>query len=631
MSTATIEDVEQQLESAWGEKRGLVAWVKTVDHKRIGVRYMVTAFIFFLLAGIEALIIRAQLSGANRHLVSPDTYNQIFTMHGTTMIFLFSTPILFGFGNYFVPLLIGARDMAFPRLNAFGYWVFLFAGTFMWMSVLFHQAPNDGWTNYVTLSGKDYSPGVNIDYYSLGLIFLGLSTTAGAINFIVTILKMRCPGMSLNRLPLFCWAILSTSFTVIFAIPALTAANLLLEMDRRFGYHFYTAGNGGDPVLWQHLFWIFGHPDVYIIFLPAVGLVSTLIPVFSQHRMVGYIYVALAAVATGIISFGVWVHHMFAVGLPSLSMSYFSAASLLITIPSGVQMIAWLCTLVQGRVRMSSPMYFVAGFIALFMIGGVTGVMFAVVPFDQQVTDSYFVVAHFHYVLFGGMVFPVFGAFHYWLPKITGRMLDEFWAKTTFWLMFVGFNLTFFPMHILGLNGMPRRIYTYQAVDGWEQTNALASVGSTILSAGILIFILNTLWSRKYGQEAGNNPWNADSLEWAVSSPPPEYNFPRLPKVQSAYPMWNEIDPVDTDVSMTQGKETLGTTLTDAIPDERLRMPEPSAKPFSMALGLFVLFVGLLVDRWIITAIGVVWTLASLAAWQWRTLLIVPPAEGAPS
>ncbi|MHB8671832.1 MAG: cytochrome c oxidase subunit I [Acidimicrobiales bacterium] len=609
----------ETIHRTWEEPPGLMARLATVDHKKIGIRYGITAFVFFILAGLDALVIRAQLVTPNGGLVRPEAFNQLFSMHGTTMIFLFATPMLSGFGNYFVPLMIGARDMAFPRLNAFGYWVFLLSGTFMWSSFLWAAAPDNGWTSYVTLSGSTYSRGLNLDFYALGLIFLGISTTAGAINFIVTIFKMRAPGMSINRLPLFCWSVLATAFTIVLALPPLTLANVFLELDRAMGFHFYTVGSGGDPLLWQHLFWIFGHPDVYIIFLPAVGIVSTIVPVFSRQRMVGYTYVALATVAIGVISFGVWVHHMFAVGLPSLSESFFSAASLMITIPSGVQVFAWLATMLKGKVRYRPPMLFVLGFLVLFVVGGLSGVMFAVVPFDQQVTDSYFVVAHFHYVLFGGAVFPIFAALHYWLPKMTGRMLDERLARWTFWTMFVGFNLAFFPMHILGLLGMPRRVYTYPAHLGWGIYNLISTVGSDVLAVGILLFVINAPWSRRHGAIAGDDPWEADSLEWATTSPPPDYNFATVPRVRSAYPLWDQPDPATSDVLLVEGKEALATTFHDAEPSERLAMPEDSLRPLAFALALLVVFIGLLVRRELVIAVGVIAAIVGIVAWQWQT------------
>ena len=618
MGIATVE----RLERTWGESPGLGSWMDTVDHKRIGKRYLYTAFLFFVAGGLEATIVRTQLIRPELELVGPETFNQLFSMHGITMIFLFITPMLFGFGNYLVPLQIGARDMAFPRLNAFGYWVYVFAGLFLYSSFLIGSAPNDGWFNYPPLSSARYSPGLNIDYYTLGLIFLGVSTTAGAVNFIVTIFKLRAPGMSITRLPLFCWAILATSFAVIFALPSLTAANIMLALDRQAGFHFFNPAGGGDVVLWQHLFWIFGHPDVYIIFLPAVGIVSSVLPVFAGRRIVGYVLLALATVATAVIGFGVWVHHMFAVGLPTVAMGFFAAASLLITIPSGVQIFAWLATVLAGRPRLETPMLFVLGFIFVFVMGGVTGVMFAVVPFDQQVTDSYFVVAHFHYVLFGGTVLPIFAGIYYWAPKIWGRMLHEGLGKLSFWLIFLGFNLTFFPMHIAGLLGMPRRVYTYRADLGWEPWNLWASVGGYVLAAGILVLAANFALSLRRGAPAGRDPWNGQTLEWATSSPPPAYNFAQIPVVRTREPLWDqpelrELDRrvEDPELALAEGHETVGTSVLDADAETVLHMPAGSMAPLVSAFGLALLFAGLLTELLPVIVLGLGVTVVAVLRW----------------
>ncbi len=612
--------LEGRLEHLWEEAPGLGSWLATVDHKRIGKRYIYTAFVFFLIAGVEALIMRAQLARPDETLVGPQAFNELFSMHGITMIFFFVTPMLFGFGNYFVPLQIGTRDMAFPRLNAFGFWIFLFAGLFMYSSFLIGKAPDNGWFNYTPFSGKAFSPGLNADYYTLGLIFLGISTTAGAFNFIVTIFKLRAPGMSIVRMPLYVWAILATSFAVVFALPSLTMANVMLELDRRLGMHFFDPAHGGSSILWQHLFWIFGHPDVYIIFLPAVGIVSSIVPVFSRRRIVGYLWLALATMATGVIGFGVWVHHMFAVGLPNLSMAFFSAASLLITIPSGVQIFAWLATIISGKPVLKTPMLFVLGFLFVFVVGGVTGVMFAAVPFDQQITDSYFVVAHFHYVLFGGAVFPIFGAIHYWVPKMWGRLMDEGLGRLSFWLIFLGFNLTFFPMHISGLLGMPRRIYTYHAGLGWDLWNLLSTIGSFVLSLGILVVVANFFRSLRSGRPAGPDPWGGESLEWATSSPPPPYNFLEIPIVRSGEPVWDQPELREhavrvQELTLAEEHETLGTSVLDAQPESILPMPEESYTPVATAFGIAVLFVGLLTGLYPVIVLGGLAGIAGLLAW----------------
>src|SRR6266516_4677039 len=616
--------VAERLEHLWEESPGLGSWLGTVDHKRIGKRYVYTAFVFFLAGGIEALIVRAQLARPDEQLVGPQTFNELFSMHGITMIFLFVTPLLFGFGNFFVPLMLGTRDMAYPRLNAFGYWVFLFAGIFLYSSFLIGKAPDNGWFNYVPFSSKPYSPGLNADYYTLGLLFLGVSTTVGAINFIVTIFKLRAPGMSVARMPLYVWAILATSFAVVFALPSLTMANAMLELDRKFGFHFFDVKHGGSAILWQHLFWIFGHPDVYIIFLPAVGIVSSIVPVFARRNIIGYGYLALATMATAVIGFGVWVHHMFAVGLPNLSMAFFSAASLLITIPTAVQIFAWSATIIAGRPVFKTAFLFVLGFLFVFVIGGVTGVMFAAVPFDQQITDSYFVVAHFHYVLFGGAVFPIFAGIYYWFPKMFGRMLHEGLGKLSFWLMFIGFNLTFFPMHILGLLGMPRRVYTYPAGLGWDLYNGLETIGSFVLALGVLATVGNYIWSvsMRRGAVAGPDPWGADTLEWATASPPPAYNFLEIPTVTSGEPLWDQPElhdtharVIDPERTLVTGHDTLGTTVLDAELESILPMPHGSFVPVLSAAGLGLIFGGLITHLEVVIGIGAAVFVGSVLAW----------------
>ena len=436
---------DEQLDRTWEDAPGVPGFFTTVDHKRIGIRYIVTAFFFFFSAGLLALFMRAQLAEPNAHVLSAETYNEFFTMHGTSMIFLFNTPVLAGFGNYLLPMQIGSRDMAFPRLNAFSYWIFLLSGVFLYSSFLVGHLPDGGWFAYTPLTSKAFSPGINLDFWGLGVVFVGISTTVGAVNFIVTTFKIRAPGMSLNRLPIFVWSMLVFSFMVIFAVPAVTVAAGLLELDRIFGTQFFNPAHGGSTLLYQHLFWFWGHPEVYILFVPATGMVSMIITAFSRRALAGYLWIVTALVSIGFISFGVWVHHMFATGMPPLALSFFSAVSLLITIPSGVQFFAWIATMWRGKVDLTTPMLFAIGFLLIFLLGGISGVMVAVLPFDWQVTDSYFVVAHFHYVLNGAVVFPIFGAIYFWLPKMTGRMLSERLGKISFWTMFVGFNVTFFP------------------------------------------------------------------------------------------------------------------------------------------------------------------------------------------
>src|SRR3954464_7392715 len=544
LDETTLEHVEHR----WRDSPGIPGFFTTVDHKRIGLRYIYTSFVFFFLAGLAALVMRDQLASSNNNVLAPETYNELFTMHGTTMIFLFNTPVLAGFGNYLIPLMIGSRDMAFPRLNAFSYWIFLLSGLFLFSSFVVGHPPNGGWFAYTPLTSKPYSDGINIDFWGLGVMFVGISTTVGAVNFIVTIFKLRAPGMTLNRMPIFVWSMLVFSFMVIFAVPSVTVAAGLLECDRLFGTAFYSVAGGGSVLLYQHLFWFWGHPEVYILFIPATGMISMIIPVFSRQRLAGYLWVVTALVTVAFISFGVWVHHMFATGIPALALSFFSAASLIITLPSGVQFFAWIGTMWKGVVHFSTAMLFAIGFLLIFLLGGITGVMVAVVPFDWQVHDSYFVVAPFPYLLNGAVVFPIFGALYFWLPKMTGRMLDERLGKISFWTMFIGFNLAFFPMHILGFLGMPRRVYTYDSGLGWDVLNLIISIAAFVFAIGTLLTLYNVVRSHRRGTPAPPNPWDADSLEWATTSPPPEYNFAAMPVVASRHPLW-DAQPVSVEVA----------------------------------------------------------------------------------
>ena len=622
---------EEAVETIWRDGPGLAGFFSTVDHKRIGMRYIYTAFVFFFIAGVQALVMRAQLSTPDAEVVSPEVYNQLFTMHGVMMIFLFNTPVLAGFGNYIVPLQLGTRDMAFPRLNAFSYWIFVLSGLFMISSLIIGKQPDGGWFAYVPLTDKEYSPGVNMDFWGLGVAFAGISTTVGAVNFIVTTFKMRAPGMTVNRLPMFVWSVLSMAFMVIFAVPAVTVASLMLEADRLFDTAFFNPADGGSPLLYQHLFWFWGHPEVYILFVPATGMISMIIPVFARRRLAGYTWAAASMIGIGFISFGVWVHHMFATGLPALAMSLFSAASLIIAIPSGVLFFCWIATMWRGRVEWSTPMLFALGFMLIFLLGGITGVMVAVLPFDWQVHDSYFVVAHFHYVLNGAVVFPIFGALYFWLPKMTGRMLDERLGRASFWTMFVGFNLAFFPMHILGFLGMPRRMYTYPEGLGWEALNVVVTAGSALFGLGTLLTVAAFVRGRRRGAPAGANPWNADSLEWATStSPPPHYNFEAIPVVSGRHPLWEDeavrdAESGDDDATRAYGppgavaRETPVSTGLDALPEETMTIPGETYVPFFLALGLAVFFVGLLVQTTLVVVIGVAVAAAGLVTWGWRT------------
>jgi cytochrome c oxidase subunit I len=506
-------------------------------------------FFFFLVGGGEALLMRTQLAHARATVLTPQAYNQIFTMHGTTMIFLFVMPVLVGFGNYIVPLMIGARDMAFPRLNAFGYWVLLFGGIFLQASFIVGQPPDGGWFMYAPLNetgvgcglhAVQCTTGMNADFWALGTLMLGVSSIGGGLNFIVTILKLRAPGMSINRMPLFSWMTLVTSFLLIFALPSLTAASVLLILDRHVGTHFYQYAFGGDPLLWQHLFWSFGHPEVYILILPAFGIISEVLPVFARKPIFGYTFIAWSGVAIGFLSFTVWAHHMFAVGLPPIAQAFFATSTTLIAIPTAVKIFNWLATIFLGKISLKAPMIFALGFIGMFLIGGLNGAALAVVPFDYQVTDSYFVVSHIHYVLFGGSVFGIFAGVFYWFPKITGKFLSERWAQVQFWLFLIGMNLAFFPMHLMGLLGMPRRIYTFPANMGWNELNLMSTVGAFMIGLGVMVFLFNVIASLKNGQLAGSDPWDAFTLEWDTSSPPKKYNFLKLPIVRSRRPFYDK-------------------------------------------------------------------------------------------
>jgi cytochrome c oxidase subunit 1/cytochrome c oxidase subunit I+III len=613
---------DRDLAAIWETRPGFLGWLGSVDHKEIGKRYLLTAFAFLMIGGVEALIMRAQLAQPNQTLLTPAEYSQIFTMHGVTMVFLYALPMLSGFSNYLWPLILGSRDMAFPRLNAFSYWVFLASGIFIYSTFLIGQAPNAGWFSYVPLAGREYDPGLNIDVYALGLIFLGISTTVGAINFIVSLMRTRAPGMSVNRMPILVWGTLTASVANLFAVPALSAACLQLWLDRTFGMHFYDPQGGGQPLLWQHLFWVFGHPWVYALVLPAMGIVSDALPTFCRRPLVGYTAVALATVTTMVVGFGVWVHHMFATGLPGLALSFFGAASMIIAIPSAVSVFAWVGTIWTGRPVFKTPFLYFAGFILLFVVGGVSGFMTAAVPLDWQLTDTYFVVAHLHYVLLGINVFPVIGGLYYWYPKFTGRMTSERLGRWSFWVSFVGFNLAFFPMHLSGLRGMPRRIYTYPADMGWDVANMITSIGSAVFAVGILLTLYNLAVSRRRGAPAKANPWDAATLEWSVSSPPPPYNFRRIPIVASRHPLWeSRLDHtrarsvLESDIVLDRGRETVATTLMDAEADAILHMPADSLAPFLVAIALTVGFFGLLLNLWWLAGLGGLMTVMATAVW----------------
>jgi cytochrome c oxidase subunit I+III len=608
----------QQLLNIWRDPPGFRGWFYQVNHRAIGRRYMITAFLFFLAGGVLAALMRTQLARPNNHFLSADFYNQVFTMHGSTMMFLFAVPMMFeALGTYVVPLMVGARNIAFPRLNAFSYYIYLFGGLMLYTAFILNIGPDNGWFSYVPLAGPAFSPGKRADMWAQMITFTELSALAVAVEIVVTVLRLRAPGMTLNRIPIFCWAILITAFMVIFAMPAVMLSSTFLIMDRLVSTHFFNPAEGGDALLYQHLFWFFGHPEVYIIFIPGTGIVSTIISTFSRRRIFGYLALVLSLVATAFIGFGLWVHHMFATGLPQMGQSFFTAASMMIAIPSGIQIFCWIATMWGGTQVLKTPLLFSLGFFFVFVIGGLTGVMLAPVALDIQVHDTYFVVAHFHYVLIGGAVFPLFAAFYYWMPKITGRMLSEVAGWWHFWLFFIGFNLTFFPMHILGLRGMPRRVYTYPSDMPWSNLNLLASLGVLFMTAAVIIFIVNFLRSLKYGELSGNNPWGASTLEWATTSPPPDCNFLELPTVSSRDPLWD--DPPDQPVVTglrTDAREVLVTRMHDAEPDHRTEFPKPSIWPFLSSLAVTALFIASIFTPWGVS-IGAIPVAIALTAWFW--------------
>jgi cytochrome c oxidase subunit 1 len=532
----------------------LQQWLTTVDHKRIGILYVLFALLFLVVGGIEASLIRIQLVRANSDFLAPQTFNQLFTLHGTTMIFFVAMPLMFGFANYLVPLMIGARDMAFPRLNAFSLWLTVLGGFLLYYSLVggyglygAGSAPDVGWFAYAPLTSKTFSPGHSTDYWTLSLLVSGFGSIATAINIITTVFCLRCPGMTLGRMPLFVWLSLAMAMLAILAIGPLTAAQAMLMIDRYLGGHFFDTQAGGSAVLWMHFFWVFGHPEVYVLVIPAFGFASEIIPVFSRKAIFGYPIMVAATLAIAFVSISVWAHHMFTVGMTAAGNTFFVLSTMAIAVPTGIKIFNWLATMWGGRIEFRTPMLFCVGFLFQFLLAGLTGVMLASAPFNWQLSGSYFVVAHFHYVIVGAILFCAFAAFYYWFPKVTGRMLSETLGKWHFWLFVVGFHLTFDTMHVPGLLGMPRRIYTYEAGRGWEGWNAVVTVGALIQAVAIGIFVLNLVRAALAGPKAGNDPWDAWTLEWSTSSPPPEYNFATLPVVRSRRPLWDLKHPEDPD------------------------------------------------------------------------------------
>ena len=619
-------------------QHGVWSWITTVDHKRIGILYGVTALLFFLIGGLEALIIRAQLSHANNDVVSANRYNELFTMHGTTMIFLALMPLTSALFNFLVPLQIGARDVAFPRLNAFSYWVFLAGGIILNMSWFFNEAPNQGWYGYAPLTEKAWNPGRHVDFWMLGLQVLGVASVAAGINFITTIFNMRAPGMSMMRMPVFTWSVLITQILIVMAFPAFTIALVLLTMDRYAGTGFFQIAAGGDPLLWQHLFWVFGHPEVYIMVLPAFGIVSEIIPVFSRKPLFGYSVMVYALAAIGFLGFGVWAHHMFTTGLGPTANAVFSGSTMLIAIPTGVKIFNWIGTMVGGSMKFTTPMLFAIGLVSQFTIGGLSGVMQGSPPIDSHQNDTYLVIAHFHYVLFGGTVFGLLAAAYYWFPKMTGRMMDERLGKINFWTTFIGFNATFFPMHFLGLAGMPRRYYTYGEGSGWSMWNGVVSLGAMLLAGSILLFVYNLGKSLKYGEIAGNNPWDASALEWAIPSPPPVYNFANQPLVGHRDPLWwDKYDQHEGTHSHRGDPQDL--SMVNEVTGH-IHMPNPSIFPVVAALGLFLIALGMLFNGSsitiglfhlpVISGLGVIVILLGIFGWAFEPASDPEPAHVEP-
>lgn len=586
---------------------GIWGWMTTVDHKRIAVLYGVTAFILLLIGGLEAGVIRMQLATADNDLVGPGRFNQMFTMHATTMVFMVIMPLSVSFFNFVIPLAIGARDVAFPRLNALSFWIFLFGAILMNVSFLVNQVPDAGWFSYANLTEKPFSVNRGLDYWAIGLLVMGTSSVAGALNFVVTIINLRAPGMSMMRMPVFVWMTLITSILLVLAFPVITVGLIELVMDRNFGTHFFIPTEGGDPVLWQHLFWVFGHPEVYILILPPMGIVSEVLPTFSRKPLFGYPFIVFSGIVIGIMGWAVWSHHMFTVGLGPVANSVFTITTMLIAVPTGVKIFNWIGTLWRGSIEFSTSMMFALGFVALFIVGGLSGISHAVSPSDFQQQDTYYIVAHIHYVLFGGSIFGIFAGIYYWWPKITGKMLNETTGRLHFWLTFVGMNLTFFPMHYLGLNGMPRRIYTYSAEFGWENLNQVASIGYVVLFVGFLAFLFN-VWQTRNSRKVGHDPWDAPGVEWSISSPPPPYNFAELPQIEGRDHYW----------IVKENAEAAGTPITgpEALVDEStIHMPSPSYWPIFTAVGVALIGGGLL-SHYALSFVGGAIAMMGIVGWS---------------
>jgi cytochrome c oxidase subunit I+III len=617
------------LKRTWSPLPGIKGFFTVVNYSVIGMRFIVAGFIFLMLGGIQALVMRTQLAQPNLDLVSSELFQQLFTMHGVTMMFFFAVPVFEGLAIYLVPLMIGARDMAMPRFGAFGWWIYLIAGITLYAGFFLGVGPDAGWFAHAPLSSDtSYTPRMGMDIWVTAIGLLEISALVAAVEIIVTILKMKAPGMSMARMPIFVWAMLVMAFMILFAMPAVLLATVAVGLDRMAGTHFFNAAMGGDPTLYQHIFWFFGHPEVYIIFTPALGVVAAVLVTFVRRPIAAYSIVALSFVAMGILSFGVWVHHFFAVGIPPIGLSFFAVASMMVSIPSGIQIFAFISTVWTGRPIVNTPFLFLIGFVLIFVLGGVTGVMLAAVPFNWQVHDSYFVVAHLHYVLIGGSLFPLFAGLFYWFPKFTGRLLDDRLGKWQFAIMFVGFNLTFFIQHVLGLQGMARRVYTYDADLGWGTFNLVSTIGAYVLASGILLFVLNVFLSLWRGREAGADPWRAPTLEWSVPSPPPSYTFLVPPVVRSLYPLWQPGSPRgDVDTAADRGercrsqlrddlREAIGTTAMDGEPESIVNLRAPSLWPLLAALAVGFAFIGSMYSLWFFP-IGAILFFATMVGWHW--------------
>jgi cytochrome c oxidase subunit I len=628
----TVEDAHALVEAPSRRARllerprattGPWSWVTTVDHKKIAIMYGSLATVFLLVGGIEALFIRLQLARPNGTVLTAARYNEFFTMHGTTMIFLMGMPIAAAFGNYLIPLMIGARDVAFPRLNMLGFWIFALGGLFLYSSFALGGAPDGGWFGYAPLTSTPlsagYLPGHGTDFWSVGLIMLGIGSVATAVNFLVTIINMRAPGMTMMRLPVFVWMMMVVAFLTLFAMPPVTAAMIMIFMDRNFHTNFFNAAAGGDPLVYQNLFWIFGHPEVYILILPGMAIVSEILPVFSRKPLFGYSVVVMSGIAIGFLGWGVWAHHMFVTGIGPVAVSAFGLSTMLIAVPTGVKIFNWLGTVWGGAVRLATPMLFALGFIAQFTIGGLSGVMHAIVPSDTQQTDTYFVVAHFHYVLFGGLMFAVFGGFYYWWPKIFGYALSERLGKLNFWLMVIGFNLTFFPMHFLGFEGQPRRTYTYPKGMGWEGLNLLSTIGAFLIATSVLVYLVNIFYSAKRQERkpVTSDPWDARTLEWMTSSPPPEYNFAEVPIVTHRDELWHRKYTEDDEGRLVKLPAGGAVEVADhaAVEPGSIHMPSPSYWPLIFALALPTLGYGFVFKNWWIVALGASIGFFGLSGW----------------